>query len=298
MPIAAEINGRLYAIHTDHLNTPRRLTNQQGQVAWQWLISGFGEVRPTTGDRGYGQTVSGPSYAQAVKFDLRYPGQVFDEETGLSYNLHRYYDAATGRYIQADPIGLEGGWNRFGYVGGNPLNYIDPEGLVFLDLTTFEGAKRKTTLDQAVQAGAWTRLVTMPSIGTGLSSSAMGLFGSATIPACSSAANWYMLGSEADTTFLNLTFREKMLYEVGQKTTASYARYAKLSPVERGAAMVSELGWWRALVPEVGGLSLGIGSTFGTGPTPWLRWLLPKALGSAGLGAALSGDAEQCSCGR
>ena len=129
MPIAAEINGRLYAIHTDHLNTPRRLTNQQGQVAWQWLISGFGEVRPTTGDRGYGQTVSGPSYAQAVKFDLRYPGQVFDEETGLSYNLHRYYDAATGRYMQADPIGLEGGWNRFGYVGGNPLIYGDPQGL-------------------------------------------------------------------------------------------------------------------------------------------------------------------------
>nr|WP_269837292.1 RHS repeat-associated core domain-containing protein [Delftia acidovorans] len=129
MPIAAEINGRLYAIHTDHLNTPRRLTNQQGQVAWQWLISGFGEVRPTTGDRGYGQTVSGPSYVQAVKFDLRYPGQVFDEETGLSYNLHRYYDAATGRYMQADPIGLEGGWNRFGYVGGNPLNFIDPKGL-------------------------------------------------------------------------------------------------------------------------------------------------------------------------
>lgn len=129
MPIAAEINGRLYAIHTDHLNTPRRLTNQQGQVAWQWLISGFGEVRPTTGDRGYGQTVSGPSYAQAVKFDLRYPGQVFDEETGLSYNLHRYYDAATGRYIQADPIGLAGGWNRFGYVANNPLNDVDPQGL-------------------------------------------------------------------------------------------------------------------------------------------------------------------------
>jgi len=129
MPIAAEINGRLYAIHTDHLNTPRRLTSQQGQVAWQWLISGFGEVRPTTGDRGYGQTVSGPSYAQAVKFDLRYPGQVFDEETGLSYNLHRYYDAETGRYIQADPIGLDGGWNRFGYVGGDPLSFFDPMGL-------------------------------------------------------------------------------------------------------------------------------------------------------------------------
>ncbi|MDX4956363.1 RHS repeat-associated core domain-containing protein [Delftia acidovorans] len=64
-----------------------------------------------------------------MKFDLRYPGQVFDEETGLSYNLHRYYDAATGRYIQADPIGLEGGWNRFGYVANNPLNDVDPQGL-------------------------------------------------------------------------------------------------------------------------------------------------------------------------
>lgn len=53
------------------MNTRQHLTNQQGQVAWQWLISGFGDVRPSPGDRGYGRTVSGPSYAQAVKFDLR-----------------------------------------------------------------------------------------------------------------------------------------------------------------------------------------------------------------------------------
>jgi hypothetical protein len=70
MPIAAEINGRLYAIHTDHLNTPRGLTNQQGQVAWQWPISGFGEVRPTTGDIGYGQR---PQLCAGREFDLRDP---------------------------------------------------------------------------------------------------------------------------------------------------------------------------------------------------------------------------------
>ncbi|WP_139225819.1 RHS repeat-associated core domain-containing protein, partial [Paracidovorax konjaci] len=64
-----------------------------------------------------------------VRFDLRYPGQVWDEETGLNYNLHRYYDPATGRYMQADPIGLAGGWNRFWYVGGNPLAFTDPRGL-------------------------------------------------------------------------------------------------------------------------------------------------------------------------
>jgi RHS repeat-associated protein len=144
-------------------------------LAWQWLISGFGEVRPTTGDRGYGQTVSGPSYAQAVKFELRYPGQVFDEETGLSYNLHRYYDVAAGRYIQADPIGLEGGWNRFGYVVGNPLGFTDQKGLnslqnFYLQLLLFNQRYGPTATALAADlAGvngtlstAWSRLPALP----------------------------------------------------------------------------------------------------------------------------------------
>ncbi|WCM87698.1 RHS repeat-associated core domain-containing protein [Acidovorax sp. NCPPB 3576] len=129
MPIAAQINGRLYAIDADHLNTPRRLTNTQGQVAWQWLITGFGEANPTTGATNFAQSGQGSSnYAEAIKFDLRYPGQVFDEETQLNYNLNRSYDPPSGRYFQADPIGLDGGWNRFLYVGGNPASYTDPTG--------------------------------------------------------------------------------------------------------------------------------------------------------------------------
>jgi RHS repeat-associated protein len=64
-----------------------------------------------------------------VKFNLRYPGQYADEESGLFYNYFRSYDARTGRYSQPDPIGLDGGWNRFGYVGANPLTGVDPLGL-------------------------------------------------------------------------------------------------------------------------------------------------------------------------
>jgi RHS repeat-associated protein len=61
--------------------------------------------------------------------NLRFPGQYFDAETGLHYNWHRYYDPSTGRYISADPIGLDGGMNLYLYTGANPVNFIDPMGL-------------------------------------------------------------------------------------------------------------------------------------------------------------------------
>ncbi|RME57347.1 RHS repeat-associated core domain-containing protein, partial [Candidatus Parcubacteria bacterium] len=56
----------------------------------------------------------------------------FDAETGLNYNYQRTYDPALGRYTQSDPIGLNGGMNPFGYVGGNPVALYDPYGLYCL----------------------------------------------------------------------------------------------------------------------------------------------------------------------
>ena len=60
---------------------------------------------------------------------MRFPGQYYDAETGLHYNMHRYYDPDTGRYLTPDPIGLAGGINPFVYTHNNPINVIDPDGL-------------------------------------------------------------------------------------------------------------------------------------------------------------------------
>lgn len=58
----------------------------------------------------------------------RFPGQLYDAATQLSYNYYRDYNPRTGRYTTSDPIGLAGGINTYAYVENDPLRYIDPEG--------------------------------------------------------------------------------------------------------------------------------------------------------------------------
>ncbi|MFT3789675.1 MAG: RHS repeat-associated core domain-containing protein [Rudaea sp.] len=120
-------DGNLYYAETDQLGTPRRViapgdTAATDEVVWSWdaLGSAFGEHMPDEDPSGSGDTYT---------MHLRFPGQYFDSETGLNYNYFRDYEPATGRYLQFDPIGLDGGINGYGYVGANPLAQIDPFGL-------------------------------------------------------------------------------------------------------------------------------------------------------------------------
>jgi RHS repeat-associated protein len=137
IPVGFYRNSKFYAIHPDHLGTPRLVTDNTNKVVWQWAYSGFGNNKPmgvlkptTSATTAFtNQPVLLAAPAAAAILDLRFPGQMADEETGLFYNYFRSYMPSGGRYTQADPIGLDGGWNRFGYVDGNPLSMTDPLGL-------------------------------------------------------------------------------------------------------------------------------------------------------------------------
>ncbi|MDQ1818149.1 RHS repeat-associated core domain-containing protein, partial [Massilia sp. CCM 9210] len=110
-----------YYVYADHLATPRVITRaSDNKMVWRWDgANPFGEDPPD----------ENPNRLGAFAYNLRFPGQYYDRETNLHYNYYRDYDPQTGRYVQSDPIGLDGGINTYGYVGGNPLTFIDPFGL-------------------------------------------------------------------------------------------------------------------------------------------------------------------------
>ena len=111
----------VYYIHADHLNTPKMVTRpSDNAIMWRWDQDPFGLGGPNQNPQAQGTFV----------YNLRFPGQYYDQETGLNYNYLRDYDSSTGRYLESDPMGLAGGsFSTYSYVGNNPISNIDPLGL-------------------------------------------------------------------------------------------------------------------------------------------------------------------------
>lgn len=115
------LQDNIFYIYTDHLNTPREVRNHSNQIRWTWY--------PETSEAfGANPPDDNPSALGTFVYNLRFPGQLYDPITQLSYNYFRDYNPRTGRYTTSDPIGLQGGINTYAYVGGNPLRYTDPTG--------------------------------------------------------------------------------------------------------------------------------------------------------------------------
>ncbi|MET9468612.1 putative T7SS-secreted protein, partial [Streptomyces sp. NPDC006544] len=109
-----EVDSRFFTIVTDLIGTPTELVDEQGVVAWHTRSTLWGITSWNSGATAY--------------TPLRFPGQYFDAETGLHYNVHRHYDPQTARYISMDPLGLDPAPNPAGYVD-NPHVWADPLGL-------------------------------------------------------------------------------------------------------------------------------------------------------------------------
>jgi RHS repeat-associated protein len=106
--------------HNDQLDTPISASDRNGNLVWAAAYDVFGAATITTP----APTAERPTIAN----NLRFAGQYADEETGLHYNLRRYYDPGTGRYISQDPVGLAGGDNLYRYADADPANLTDPTG--------------------------------------------------------------------------------------------------------------------------------------------------------------------------
>jgi RHS repeat-associated protein len=102
----------VYFIRADHIGRPVFATNSTGVKVWNATYTPFGGVHTSTGTL--------PT--------ARFPGQWFQSESGLHQNWMRDYDPTTGRYLQADPLGLIAGMNVYGYANHSPMMFIDPNG--------------------------------------------------------------------------------------------------------------------------------------------------------------------------
>ncbi|MEU6541642.1 RHS repeat-associated core domain-containing protein, partial [Streptomyces sp. NPDC047000] len=109
-----EIDRRFFAVATDLIGTPTELVDESGHIAWRTRTTLWGTTAWSRSSTAY--------------TPLRFPGQYYDPETGLHYNLFRHYDPETGRYASPDPLGLAPAPNPVAYVT-NPHTVCDPFGL-------------------------------------------------------------------------------------------------------------------------------------------------------------------------
>jgi RHS repeat-associated protein len=121
--VLQEERGEVLACVNDHLGAPRELIDPGGKVAWAAAASAWGKIVETHAD-----PASEAHRGRKVSSPFRLLGQYEDEETGLRATRFRYFDPEVGRWCSADPLGIDGGLDLYGFEG-SPTHETDPLGL-------------------------------------------------------------------------------------------------------------------------------------------------------------------------
>ncbi len=113
-PLIMEKAGGNFFYHADGLSSIMEITNQSGTPVQRYTYSSFGEI----------ESQLDPNFVQPYTFTAR----EYDSETVQYFYRARAYAAATGRFLQEDPLSFLAGINFYAYVWNNPVRYIDPFG--------------------------------------------------------------------------------------------------------------------------------------------------------------------------
>jgi RHS repeat-associated protein len=106
----------------DHLGSVREVVDASGAIRARYAYTPFGQRTKVQGD---------------LDADFGFTGHYFHAASGLNLTLYRAYDSSIGRWLSRDPIGEKGGMNLYGYVGNDPISYVDPDGRFFLPALGF-----------------------------------------------------------------------------------------------------------------------------------------------------------------
>jgi RHS repeat-associated protein len=125
----SDADGEVLWTLTDHLGTVRDAVDSAGVLRIHKNYDAFGGVLTERHYRPSGAAVTAGQTGY-VDEAFGFTGRFYDKATGLQNNLHRWYDASTGRWLSEDPIGFGAGdANLYRYVGNSPTMYTDPTGL-------------------------------------------------------------------------------------------------------------------------------------------------------------------------
>ncbi|MBB3344728.1 RHS repeat-associated core domain-containing protein [Luteimonas sp. RC10] len=252
-PIGFVRGGQLYFTHADRLGRPEIVTDTSGRHRWY------------AANYAYDRAVLGSTIGD---YNLGFPGQYYDAETGFWYNGFRDYDGRTGTYLQSDPIGLNGGMNTYSYVQGNPNSFVDPLGLV-----------------------GWSGTITIGSGGRGGAGAAMGI-----ASLTSECVNGQMVSAKVALGGAGVAIGSPVALTVSQVTlTGGNIMYPDASDLEGEFYMA---GASFAVGGGASAINLRIGSVASAGVGGQAGWDASMSLlygGAKIMGAPVS---SECGCGR